>query len=116
MKTNAKIRAFTRAELFALITAISLCLIVSFNVVGSDQRSSKTTLCLNNLKQLTAAWLLYAADNDGRLVENYQGSGALGGAAGNQGKAPWASGWIDWTTSSDNTNQNLLFLPKYARL
>jgi hypothetical protein len=56
---------------------------------------------------------MYAEDNSDKLVPNIQGGGAVGGGSG---AAAWASGWLDWTTRTDNTNVAFLIDPKYALL
>src|SRR5438045_3014902 len=94
MKNHEMERAFTKAELLAIIGAICMCGLISIGAIGSDSGAGKSMVCMNNLKQLTSAWLMYADENGGRLAENYTGGLAQGGAAGNQGKSPWASGWL----------------------
>lgn len=107
---------FTRIELLAVTTVIGLLLMLVSPAVGGND-SSKATQCLNNLKQLTAAWLMYSEDNSGVLVENYHGGEAQRGSAANDPrKAPWALGWLDFTTSPDNTNELYILDAKYARL
>ena len=68
---------------------------------------------MDNLRRLQAAWLLYAEDNLGKLPGNYHG-GFLPTPTG--AERPWASGWLDWTTSVDNTNTVYLTSARYAGL
>src|SRR5262249_26649233 len=105
--------AFTLLELVVVIVALSLLaatVLPSLNNGGSQMLAVE---CLNHHRQLCAAWRMYAEDNSQKLVPNITGPGALGGAAG---AAAWASGWLDWSTSPDNTNVAFLINPKYARL
>jgi prepilin-type processing-associated H-X9-DG protein len=63
-------------------------------------------LCMNNLKQLTLAFLLYPDDNSDYLVK-----------PGNSGDEPyaWVGGWLDFNPgNSDNTNILDLLDPKRA--
>jgi len=56
-------------------------------------------------------------DNDDRIVMSFHGGEARGGAAANNARnAPWVVGWLDWTTSSDNTNVSFLVDEKYSKL
>lgn len=116
MQNQSNETGFTRADLLAITGITAIIVLLSIPALASSQGNSKAVTCINNLKQLTSAWLLYAGDNQGKLVQNAQGGDAMGGAAGLSGKAPWASGWLGWTTANDNTNQNFLFTKKYARL
>ena len=64
------------------------------------------------MRTLIRAWHAYAENHSGSLVHNYHGGDAQGGVGpGHPGKAPWALGWLDWSTSSDNTNKLLILDP-----
>ncbi|MBU6401583.1 MAG: hypothetical protein KGS61_14795, partial [Verrucomicrobia bacterium] len=74
-------------------------------------------LCMNNTRQLMVAWHMYNADNLDRFVQNFHGDQAMGGAAANNpANAPWVAGWLDWSTSADNTNILFLIGEKYSKL
>ncbi len=70
---------------------------------------AQSIFCLDNTKQLTLAWIMYADENNGELAYNLTPSGmgmSLGG-----GKPPppmslnWANNVLDWTKdNTDNTN------------
>jgi prepilin-type processing-associated H-X9-DG protein len=58
--------------------------------------------CLNNVRQLGLAWLMYADDHRGRLAYNL-------GSEGGRGLAPkssvnWVNNILTWGLDSDNTN------------
>ena len=91
---------FTRLDLLALLTTVALLATVIRPVLGNS-RPNRSLVCMDNMRRLQAAWLLYAEDNEGRMAGNYHGGFQLG-TLGPQ--RPWASGWLDWTTISDNTN------------
>lgn len=111
-------RAKAGLVLRELLAVTSVVLFLAF-LIAPMRRTAENTRdsagCINNLKQLAAAWLMYADENSGRLVENYHGGGTVGQAS-NPRSAPWAVGWLDWATSPDNTNTLYLRDPKYARL
>ena len=77
----------------------------------------RDVMCLNNVRQLIRAWQLYSSDNQERFVMVFHGGDAQGGVAGmDPSKAPWTVGWLDWTTSHDNTNVLYLTEDRYSRL
>src|SRR5690348_10856935 len=52
-------------------------------------RRAKATACMNNVKQLSIAWITYPADNQDRLMPN----------------PGWVAGVMDWNPNNpDNTN------------
>lgn len=109
--------AFTRIELLATITTVLLLTILALPSAANNRGQSRATLCLSNHGQLILAWQLYAADNDGSLVQNYHGGEAQGGSAASDPRnAPWASGWITWGIERDNTNVNFIRNTKFARM
>ena len=65
------------------------------------------------MRMLLRAWQLYATDYDGTFVHNYHAANDWGA---NPSQSPWASGWLDWGTSSANTNMLHLRDSRYARL
>jgi prepilin-type N-terminal cleavage/methylation domain-containing protein/prepilin-type processing-associated H-X9-DG protein len=62
--------AFTLIELLVVIAIIALLAALLMPAMISAKQQSKSAVCLNNLKQLQAAWLIYAHDNDDALVPN----------------------------------------------
>lgn len=107
-------QGFTRIEAFALIISVLLLGMLSFPSAANARGTSKSALCMSNLRHLVFAWQLYAHDNYGLLVGNYTGGEAMG--VPTPLKAPWATGWLDWTTATDNTNVMRLRDPRFARL
>jgi len=73
---------------------------------------------MNNTKQVMLAWHMYLSDNNDKLVESYHGGDAQGGSIvySNPNAAPWVVGWLDWGTSTDNTNTLFLTDDKFAKL
>lgn len=56
--------AFTLIELLVVITIIAVLASLVFPVFAQAREKARQTICLNNLKQLTTATLMYAQDND----------------------------------------------------
>lgn len=115
-RQSSRLGGFTLVEL--LVVVLTLAALIALAVAPALARSrvsAETQACRHNLRQLAAAWTLYAADNNGTVVENVQGGEAIAGSGFNT-RAAWAFGWVDWTTSPDNTNTLLVASPKYSRL
>ena len=87
-------KAFTLIELLVVIAIIAVLMAILFPTLNRAREQGKRASCLNNLKQLTLAWIMYADENDDKLV-----NGAAG-VTGNvhENEPPWvsstiASGW-----------------------
>jgi len=61
-------RAFTLIELLAILLTLALFASVLWPAYAKSGLSSKGFQCLNNNRQLCAAWLMYAGDNRDRVV------------------------------------------------
>ncbi|MFA6962560.1 MAG: prepilin-type N-terminal cleavage/methylation domain-containing protein [Opitutaceae bacterium] len=59
---------FTLVELLTVIAIVGILAAIIIPVVGRARDSAKATQCLGNLRQLSLATQLYAADNKGRLM------------------------------------------------
>ncbi len=55
-------------ELLVVITVIGILAALLLPALQSAKAKAKGAQCLNNLRQLTAAWLLYTGDNGDRLL------------------------------------------------
>ncbi len=80
-----KRKAFTLIELLVVIAIIAVLMAILIPTLNRAREQGKRAACLSNLKQLQLAWVMYADDNDGKIV-----NGSASWDAG--GENPWA--WI----------------------
>ena len=88
-----KRNAFTLIELLVVIAIIAVLMAILMPALKRAKEQGERAVCLSNLKQLGLAWILYADDNEDKLV-----SCEAGGTWRSQFGEPWvgvtwASGW-----------------------
>jgi len=62
-----KRKGFTLIELLVVIAIIALLMAILIPALHRAREHGKRVVCLNNAKQLTLAWIMYADDNDGQI-------------------------------------------------
>jgi prepilin-type N-terminal cleavage/methylation domain-containing protein len=70
MKAQARASGFTLVELLVVIAVIAMLVAVVLPSMATSKDTGQSVMCLSNLRQLTAAWMTYTADNRGKLVPN----------------------------------------------
>jgi prepilin-type processing-associated H-X9-DG protein len=113
MPPHQRSTGFTRTELTVVLALLGGLLWLLVPVLGRAGLSSTSQVCMDNLRRLTGAWLMYSDDHNQALVGNYQGGIAQAPTAG---LGSWAMGWLDWTGSPQNTNTALVVAPRYGAL
>ena len=97
--------AFTLIELLVVIAIIAILAAMLLPALANAKARACGTHCLNNLKQLQLAWIMYPSDNNEKVPWNG------GGSPFTATPQAWVTGWLDWgfgTPSGANTNQQYI--------
>jgi len=70
MKSSSKKNAFTLIELLVVIAIIAILAAMLLPALSKAKQKAQGIGCINNLKQLSLAWIMYAQDNQGVLPRN----------------------------------------------
>lgn len=71
-KTKKGGGGFTLVELLVVIAVIALLMAILLPALSKARIQAKRIICLSGLKQLCMAWLAYADNNDGKIVNGGQ--------------------------------------------
>jgi prepilin-type N-terminal cleavage/methylation domain-containing protein/prepilin-type processing-associated H-X9-DG protein len=77
-------KGFTLIELLVVIAIIAVLLAILMPALSRVKEQGKRATCLSNLKQLTLAWIMYADENDDKLVNGDTGEYSI-----HANETPW---------------------------
>lgn len=101
-KRFAAHRGFTLIELLVVIAIIAILAALLLPALAQSKARAQGIVCLNNIRQLSLGWLLYADDNDELLINNH------GKPQTTAQRDTWANNVEDWGNSDDNINTTYL--------
>jgi len=99
--------SFTLIELLVVIAIIAILAALLLPGLSHARARAQSITCLNNLKQLTLSWLLYAHDRDDSLVPNKDGDNGGGDWISFPGS--WVEGNVDLDATTANIEKGALF-------
>lgn len=100
---NNGCKGFTLVELLVVIAIIGMLAALLVPALARARSKGQKISCMNNVRQLGLAWMMYADDNDDRLALNL-GATEISqrlqrGEGGN-----WADSVLNWELDEGNTN------------
>jgi len=101
--------AFTLIELLVVIAIIAILAALLGTSVSRAKGKGQAISCLNNTKQFSLAWFLYASDYNDRLPYNFGGTISRG--IGPRLDYNWVNNIMTWN-AEDTDNTNLAFVSK----
>ncbi|MFC1792871.1 type II secretion system protein [Planctomycetota bacterium] len=110
MMTKQKNRhGFTLIELLVVIAIIAILMAILMPALNRVKEQGKRIVCENNLKGLTLTWIMYADDNEGKIVNgaggfHYMPGGGQTGDGANTTIIERAWVGVGWGTNWDNAN------------
>ncbi len=92
-------KGFTLIELLVVIAIIAILMAILIPTLHRAREQGQRAACLSNLKQLTMAWIMYADENDNKIVHACTGKGGESPIPTNE------DGWVHWAGYSDATRE-----------
>lgn len=94
---------FTLVELLVVIAVVGILASLLLPALARSKARAQGVFCLNNARQLTLAWLMYADDHGSRLPYNLGGDVSRKTVA-EKNPLNWVNNIMNWEPDQDNTN------------
>ena len=91
-------RGFTLIELPVVIAIIAILAAMLLPTLTRARASAQTTACIDNMKQLIGAWVMYTQDNNDFVPHNW-----ILAATGESSPESWTTGLSDQTIEATNS-------------
>jgi len=92
-------KAFTLIELLVVIAIIAILMAILMPALARVREQGKRAVCMGNLRQLQLAWIMYADENDDRIVNgatgfsDYENTSWASGVASHKNELAWIDGF-----------------------
>jgi len=102
-------QAFTLIELLVVIIIIALLAALLLPTLAKAKQKGQNIKCLNNLHELTIAWISYAGDNADKITQNVASDSGHYATTGTDPEAQAGQPWASWVLG-DATNPDVTLL------